>query len=169
MTAPATGRAAPSRDSVRRSAFALAVQYGVKATGLPVRATLRRWATATLPGPAAVTLRFVGTREGRMLNARFRGKDGPTNVLTFVYDDVVPLTGDIVLCVPVVRGEARRQRITFTAHCAHLVVHGLLHLQGFDHDRPRAAARMEAREKSILASLGYPDPYAPRAPRPRAY
>jgi probable rRNA maturation factor len=168
MTPRATARGARPRNSVPRSTFALAVQYGVEAAGLPVRATLRRWATAALSGPAAVTLRFVGTREGRMLNARFRGKDGPTNVLTFVYDDVVPLTGDIVLCVPVVRGEARRQHITLTAHCAHLVVHGLLHLQGFDHDRPRAAARMEAREKRILASLGYPDPYAPRAPGTRA-
>jgi probable rRNA maturation factor len=162
MTTGPTARGARRQDAARPAALALSVQYGVARAGLPVRATLRRWATAALSRPAAVTLRFVGTREGRMLNARFRARDYPTNVLTFVYDDVAPLTGDIVLCVPVVRSEARQQRITFTAHCAHLVVHGMLHLQGFDHDDPRAAVRMEAREKNVLASLGYADPYTPR-------
>ncbi len=107
-------------------------------------------------------MRFVGAAEGRALNARYRGKDYATNVLTFVYDDVTSPAGDVVLCVPVVRREARERRITFTAHCAHLVVHGMLHLQGFDHERPREAARMEAREVRILAGLGYPDPYVSR-------
>jgi len=151
-----------ARDAGDRPALALTVQYAVAAAGLPVRATLARWARAALRRPASVTVRFVGAREGRALNAAYRGRDYATNVLTFVYDDVEPLAGDLVLCVPVVRREARERRITLTAHCAHLVVHGMLHLQGFDHERERDAARMEALEVRILASLGYRDPYAER-------
>jgi probable rRNA maturation factor len=159
---------APGNGTVAASALALSVQYAIGAAGLPVRSTVRRWASAALDRPAAVTVRFAGAREGRVLNASYRGKDHATNVLTFVYDDVDPLAGDLVLCVPVIRREAREQRITFTAHCAHLVVHGMLHLQGFDHERPREAARMEAREARILAGLGYADPYVSRAPLPPA-
>jgi probable rRNA maturation factor len=107
----------------------------------------------------AVTLRFVGQLEGRRLNARFRGRQYATNVLTFVYDDVDPLAGDIVLCVPVLAREARSQRKTLRAHCAHLVIHGMLHLQGYDHQRRADAARMEARETALLRTLRYPDPY----------
>jgi probable rRNA maturation factor len=114
---------------------------------------------AALTRDARVTLRFVGAREGRALNARYRARDYPTNVLTFVYDDVEPLAGDLVLCVPVVRREAREQGKSFRAHCAHLVIHGMLHLQGFDHERAAEARRMEARETRVLARLGYPDPY----------
>jgi probable rRNA maturation factor len=121
---------------------------------------VRRIATLAATRAFAATVRLVGTREGRSLNARFRGKDHPTNVLTFVYDDVEPLAGDLVLCVPVVRREAREQGKTFRAHLAHLVVHGMLHLQGYDHERAADARRMEARERRVLAALGYPDPYA---------
>ena len=112
--------------------------------------------------PLAVTLRLVGAREGARLNAAYRGKTGPTNVLTFVYDDTVPLSGDVVLCVPVLRREAKAQAKTLAHHCAHLVVHGMLHLQGHDHDTDRAAARMEALETAILATFGIPDPYLER-------
>jgi probable rRNA maturation factor len=92
------------------------------------------------------------------------GHDYATNVLTFVYDDVVPLSGDIVLCTPVLSREARSQGKTLRAHCAHLVIHGMLHLQGYDHHGPADAARMEAREIALLRSLRYPDPYqAPTA------
>ncbi len=115
---------------------------------------------AALERPASVTLRFVGTREGRTLNHRYRGLDYATNVLTFVYDDVASLAGDIVLCAPVMRREARAQHRTLTAHCAHLVIHGMLHLQGYDHERDDDAARMEARESALLAQLGHRDPYA---------
>ncbi len=115
---------------------------------------------AALDRPAEVTLRFVGEREGRMLNHRYRGRDYATNVLTFVYDDVASLAGDIVLCAPVVRREARAQHKTLTAHYAHLVIHGMLHLQGYDHERDDDAARMEARERVLLARLRYRDPYA---------
>ena len=108
---------------------------------------------------ATVTVRFVDAIEGRALNAEFRGKDYATNVLTFVYDDDSPRAGDIVLCAPVVRKEADAQGKMLAAHYAHLVVHGMLHLQGFDHERAADAAVMEARETAILARLGIPDPY----------
>jgi probable rRNA maturation factor len=149
----ATGRPAGAH------ALTLSIQHAVAAARLPVRSTLRRWAAAAQERPCAVTLRFVGTAEGRALNASYRGKDHATNVLTFVYDDDIPLRGDIVLCVPVLRREAREQGKTFRAHCAHLVVHGMLHLQGYDHVRRRDAPVMEAREVEILRRLGYADPY----------
>ena len=119
---------------------------------------------------AIVTLRFVGAAEGRRLNRTFRGKDAATNVLTFVYDadpagapaprGAAPLQGDIALCVPVLRREARARRKTLRAHCAHLVIHGALHLQGFDHESAKDAKVMERLETRLLASLGYSDPYA---------
>ena len=136
------------------------LQVATDPRGLPHRTTLRRWARAALARNARVTVRFVGSREGRALNARYRGRDYATNVLTFVYDDAVPLAGDLVLCVPVLRREARAQGKTLRAHCAHLVIHGMLHLQGYDHERAADARRMEARESRILARLGYADPYA---------
>ena len=137
----------------------LSLQFGVPADPLPRRRTLRRWTGAAAERRLAVTLRFVGAREGRALNARYRGRDYATNVLTFVYDDVVPRTGDIVVCVPVVTREARAQGKALRAHLAHLIVHGMLHLQGYDHERGADAARMEARETALLARLGYRDPY----------
>jgi len=141
----------------------LAVQYAVAPTKLPKPATLRRWGGAAVDRDASVTLRFVGRREGRALNARYRGAAHATNVLAFVYDESPRIEGDVVLCAPVLREEARAQGKALTDHCAHLVVHGMLHLQGYDHDTDRAARAMEARESAILALLGVPDPYA-RAP-----
>jgi probable rRNA maturation factor len=138
----------------------LAVQYAVGRTRLPTPAILRKWARAAVDREATVTLRFVGKREGRALNARYRGKAYATNVLAFVYDDSPRIDGDVVLCAPVLREEARAQRKPLADHCAHLVVHGMLHLQGYDHDTDRAARAMEARESAILATLGVPDPYA---------
>jgi probable rRNA maturation factor len=126
---------------------------------VPPRATLRRIAQAALGRDADVTIRIVGGREGRALNRRYRGRDYATNVLTFVYDDGVSLAGDIVLCAPVVAKEARAQRKTLRAHYAHLVIHGMLHLQGYDHERDDDAARMEAREIALLRDLGYEHPY----------
>ena len=164
-TRPEPGGRTGRPRSARRSApaLALAVQYAVARTGLPAAASLRRWAAAALERDVAATLRFVGLAEGRTLNAIYRGKDHATNVLTFVYDDAVPLAGDVVLCVPVLRREARAGGVTLRAHCAHLVVHGMLHLQGHDHATPREAGRMEARETALLETLGIDDPYAPRA------
>ena len=136
------------------------LQAVVAAADLPGRAALRRYALAALERDAEVTLRLVGAVEGRKLNAAYRGKPAPTNVLTFVYDGADRLSGDIVLCVPVLRREARAQGKRLNDHCAHLVVHGMLHLQGYDHERPSEADAMEQKETAILAAFGLPDPYA---------
>ena len=140
------------------------MQSTVGTSGIPTRATLARVASAAIERDADVTLRFVDGREGRALNRRYRGRDHATNVLTFVYDDGVSLAGDIVLCVPVVVREARVQRKTLRAHYAHLVIHGMLHLQGYDHARDDDAARMEAREVALMRALGFEDPYVTRVP-----
>jgi len=137
----------------------LTVQYGVRPDRLPSRPKLRRWTRAALRRDAYVTLRIAGAREARRLNRCFRGRDYATNVLTFVYRARRPLHGDIVLCAPVVAREARQRGIGADAHYAHLVVHGVLHLQGHDHLRAREARQMERRETRILAKLGYADPY----------
>jgi len=160
MRTSATPRPDPRPPRGRAPRLALDVQYAVPRRGLPAPATLRRWAGAAVERDVAATLRFVGLAEGRTLNALYRGKDHATNVLTFVYDDAVPLAGDVVLCVPVLRHEAKAGGKSLRAHCAHLVVHGMLHLQGHDHATPREAGRMEAREARLLAALGYDDPYA---------
>jgi probable rRNA maturation factor len=116
--------------------------------GLPSIAAFRRW----VPDIGGITVRIVGAREGALLNRKFRGKGKPTNVLTFA-------TGDIVLCDPVVRREARAQGKSLAAHYAHLVVHGVLHLQGYDHMKKSDAARMERKEIRLLRGLGFANPY----------
>ena len=136
------------------------VQRASRAAHIPPDRTLRKWALAALDREAEVTLRYVAQAEGRRLNRQYRGKDYATNVLTFVYQDE-PLAGDVVICAPVVAREAREQGKGLRHHHAHLLVHGLLHLQGMDHEGSAAAARrMEAAERRILARLGFPDPYA---------
>ena len=137
----------------------VSVQYAVARKGLPAAASVRRYVSAAAERDATVTVRFAGAREARTLNAVFRGKDYATNVLTFVYDDGGMRSGDLVLCVPVVRREARSQGKSVIAHCAHLLIHGMLHLQGYDHERHADAARMERREAALLAALGFADPY----------
>jgi len=146
-----------------RPALSLTVQYAVDATGLPTRAQFRKWVRAALSTDCTVTLRLVDEEEGRALNATYRGKDYATNVLTFPYEAGPPLEGDIALCAPVVAAEARVQGKPDDAHWAHLVVHGVLHLQGHDHEDDAEARRMEALETQILGDLGYPDPYLPAA------
>ena len=126
---------------------------------LPSNATLRRWARAALARSARVTLRVVGRAEGRRLNRQYRAQDHATNVLSFGYARAPRITGDLVLCAPVVAAEARAQRKPLPAHYAHLIVHGLLHLQGHVHARDVDAERMEQRERRILARLGFADPY----------
>jgi len=135
------------------------VQYAVKTARLPTRTQFRRWARAALECDARITLRIVGTREGRALNRIFRGRSGPTNVLSFTLARAPRLEGDIALCAPVIAREARAQGKARAAHYAHLVVHGVLHLQGYDHATERQARRMERREARIVMALGYPDPY----------
>ena len=134
---------APRKNSV-------AIQYAVTRRGVPSPAALRQWARTAAAVP--LTLRIVGAAEGRRLNRVYRKKDRATNVLTFA-------TGDIVLCHPVIRREARAQGKSLAAHYAHLVVHGCLHLRGYDHEKKRDAARMEAREVRILRRLGFGNPY----------
>ena len=135
------------------------IQRRSRAAHVPSDSLLRRWARAALEKRAEVTLRIVAGAEARRLNREFRRKDYATNVLTFVYGDA-PLAGDIVICAPVVAREAREQGKPVAAHWAHLLVHGLLHLQGHDHERDDDARRMERKETRILAGLGFPDPYA---------
>ena len=149
-------RARTARSAPRLS---LAVQSSVD-DDVPSRATLRRIALLALARDASVTIRFVGGREGRALNRRYRGRDHATNVLTFVYDEGMSLSGDIVLCASVIAKEARAQRKTLRAHYAHLVIHGMLHLQGYDHERDDEAARMETREIALLRALRFANPYA---------
>jgi probable rRNA maturation factor len=164
----------------RKAASALLevdVQYAVDAVaGLPAPGTIEDWVGAALAGRGAgaqLTVRIVAETEGRELNERYRRRAGATNVLSFPFEtpDLLqpPLLGDIVLCAPVVEREAAEQGKAPEAHWAHLVVHGVLHLLGYDHEEARAAAEMEGLETDILATLGFPDPYAaekPAAARP---
>ncbi len=142
-----------------RPALALQVQVATRSRRVPAGAQFRRWARASLGRAAEVTLRIVGEREATRLNHRFRGQPHATNVLTFCYQDKDRLSGDIVLCAPVIGREARAQRKPLHSHYAHLTVHGLLHLQGYDHQSPRQARVMEAREVAILLQFGIANPY----------
>jgi probable rRNA maturation factor len=154
--------------SAAPSDFSLSVQYALRPADAPDRHALRRFARAAARGPLTATLRLVDEAEGRALNRDYRGRDYATNVLTFAYgadadaDASGRLSGDIVLAAPVVSAEAAAQGKPVHAHYAHLVVHGMLHLQGHDHETPAEAHAMEALETAILARLGYPDPYATR-------
>ena len=143
-----------------KTKLSLAVQYATKSEHIPTRTQLRRWISAALERDATITLRIVDRAEGRTLNRDFRHKDYATNMLTFVYDEVDRrLSGDIVLCAPVVVGEAKAQRKLLWHHYAHLVVHATLHLQGYDHERQTDAEWMEGREIEILAPLRIANPY----------
>jgi probable rRNA maturation factor len=137
----------------------------------PPRREIAAWAGTALGRRAAgseLAVRVVGAAESRRLNARYRGKDRPTNVLSFPSGAAAPAAavpaplGDLVICAQVVRSEARAQRKTLRAHWAHLVVHGALHLIGYDHQREREAARMERREVAVLRRLGFDNPYRSR-------
>ena len=138
--------------SIRRKTR-VSVQYAVRRRGLPGARSLRSWARLV---PLEATLRIVGAREGRRLNRSFRGKDRATNVLAFRYEKD---RGDVVLCHPVIAQEARRQGKTLAAHYAHLVLHGLLHLRGYRHEKKREAERMEREEIRLLARAGFGNPY----------
>jgi probable rRNA maturation factor len=136
------------------------VQYACKDARLPARPQLRRWVRAAQEGDLQATVRFVDADEGRALNRGYRGKDYATNVLSFVYASEPVVSGDLVICLPVVLREAAEQGKPFLAHLAHLVVHGMLHLQGYDHETSKSdAVRMEAREREVLARFDIPDPY----------
>lgn len=135
------------------------------------RPLLRRWVSAALLAPAELTIRFVDAGEGRSLNRDYRGKDYATNVLTFAYSEEAepagatfsdiesPTQADLVLCTDVLQQEAAQQQKSIEAHTAHLVVHGVLHAQGYDHETDTEAQEMERLETEILAGLGFADPY----------
>ncbi len=143
----------------------LSVQYACHKAALPVRPQIRRWVRAALDIDRAcggqITVRFVDAEEGQSLNRDYRGKDYATNVLSFCYEAEPLICGDLVVCVPVVEREAAEQGKSTEAHFAHLVVHGILHLRGDDHEAGKKQARaMEERERAVLAALGYADPYS---------
>lgn len=179
--ARATAKSDAGHDGGR---LIVTVQLATRRRGVPHARTLAAWAREAFAaaerkrvpaGPLGLTIRIVGAAESRRLNRTWRGKDKPTNVLSFPTLDTAaepwlsaaaadlehPL-GDLVICAPVVAREAREQGKSLAAHWAHMVVHGALHLLGYDHDTEPAADSMEGRERQILAVLGFPDPYGDR-------
>ena len=148
----------------QKNKLSLSVQYpDPRLKETITRSHLRRWVQAALFAPAELAIRFVDAEEGRALNRDFRGKDYATNVLTFAYtedEDSEVTQADIVLCTDVLQREAEEQEKSLESHTAHLVVHGVLHAQGYDHDTDEEAAEMEQLEIEILATLGEANPYA---------
>jgi probable rRNA maturation factor len=141
--------------------FSLAVQFASEADELPSRAQIRRWVAAALEHPAEITVRIVDAEEAQALNQDYRHKGYVPNVLTFEYGEISPgvLGGDVVICAPVVEREAREQGKPLKDHYAHMTVHGVLHLQGYDHLEPAEADIMESREAVILKRFRIPNPY----------
>ena len=147
--------------TTRRPILALSLQFADPGDrALLARHKVARWIRAALASRAEITVRIVGADEGRALNRDFRGKDRATNVLTFAYGQALVVQADLVLCAPVVRQEAREQKLALEAHYAHLLVHGTLHAQGHDHEDAAQARAMEAHESRLLLDLGFADPYA---------
>ncbi|HEV2611745.1 MAG TPA: rRNA maturation RNase YbeY [Noviherbaspirillum sp.] len=147
-----------------KNKLSLSVQYpDPRLKDVVSRTHLRRWAQAALFAPAEFTIRFVDAGEGRTLNRDYRGKDYATNVLTFAYtedEDSEVTQADIILCTDVLQREAEELKRPLETHVAHLVVHGVLHAQGYDHEQEDEAVEMEQLEIEILATLGYANPYA---------
>lgn len=150
-----------------KNKLSLSVQYpDARLQDSITRPKIRRWVQAALLGPAELTIRFVDAAEGQVLNRDYRGKDYATNVLTFAYNDGEeiaddePTRADIILCTDVLEQEAAGQKKTVEEHTAHLIVHGVLHAQGYDHEDDEEATEMEQLERDVLFALGYPDPYA---------
>ncbi len=156
----ATKPAEPSpRSRPARPRLTLSVQRAVRATDAPSRAQIMQFARAALERDAELTIRLVNEQEGRALNHDYRGRDYATNVLSFVYASTPVISGDLVLCAPVVSREAQQQGKPIIAHYAHLIVHGVLHLHGMDHENDDDAQAMEARETEIITGLGFANPY----------
>ena len=139
--------------------LALTLQNVSLNDSIPTKNQFKKWAKATIRIDTEVTIRVVDSDEARALNHEYRGKDYATNVLTFPLTEEPHLMGDIILCAPVVAQEALMQNKTLLAHYAHLTVHGVLHLHGYDHETEAQAALMEAIETQIVTKLGYADPY----------
>ncbi len=141
--------------------FSLSVQFASAARHLPTRAQVRRWVASALENRAEITVRIVDAEEAQALNTDYRQKDYVPNVLTFEYGEIAPgtLGGDVVICATVVEHEAREQNKPLQHHYAHMTIHGVLHLQGYDHIEPDAADTMETREAAILRRFHIPNPY----------
>ena len=137
----------------------LTIQYATDCANFPTQSQIRKWAKAALNIDSEVTIRIVDEQEGCQLNKLYRGKDYATNVLTFPLAEEPHLMGDIVLCAPVIEAEAKSQNKCLEAHYAHLTVHGILHLHGYDHEIEAQAELMEGLETAIVIKLGYASPY----------
>jgi len=154
-----------SKQMSEKNKLSLSVQFAdERLSDTITRPRIRRWVQAAQLAPAELTIRFVNEQEGRLLNHDYRGKDYATNVLTFSYNETTDVDNDIVradivLCSDVVLREAKEQHRSVEHHVAHLIVHGVLHAQGYDHESDEEAAEMENFETEILAKLGIPDPY----------
>ncbi|HEY8707637.1 MAG TPA: rRNA maturation RNase YbeY [Burkholderiaceae bacterium] len=144
-----------------RPALTLSLQFAdASDRAVLARHKVARWIRTALERPAEITVRVVGIEEAQALNRDYRAKDYATNVLTFDYSREPVVAADLVLCAPVLQREARALGITLEAHYAHLLVHGTLHAQGYDHEDLDEARLMEARETELLAALGFANPYA---------
>lgn len=141
-------------------ALDFSLQIASDSADLPTNAQFKRWVRSALRVDTSVTIRIVDEAEGRQLNADYRGKDYATNVLTFPLTETPVLMGDIVICAPVVVAEALAQHKPLLAHYAHMTVHGVLHLHGYDHEVDAQAELMEAMEVAIMHRLGFANPYA---------
>lgn len=137
----------------------LTIQIACDETALPERAVIRRWLQSALSRPAVFTVRFVSSEESAELNTYYRKKASSTNVLTFPYSEKPVCEADLALCPSVIEREAKEQHKTLEAHYAHMIIHGALHAQGYDHITDEEAAEMESIERQILQSLGFDDPY----------
>ena len=148
---------------IARGALQLSLQFADAChRALLPRHRVARWLRAALSAPAQMAVRIVGAEEGLALNHDYRGQDHATNVMTFDYEREPLVIADLVLCAPVIEAEARELHIDISAHYAHLLVHGALHAQGFDHVKVKDAKVMESHETAILATLGVADPYRQR-------
>ena len=141
------------------SQLAISIQIASEQANVPAESQFKKWAKAALRVDTEVTIRITDAQEALELNSQYRGKDYATNVLTFALTETPTLMGDIIICAPVVAAEASAQGIDLMAHYAHLTVHGMLHLCGFDHENEHQAELMEGLEVQILAKLGYANPY----------
>jgi probable rRNA maturation factor len=144
-----------------KPALSLSLQFAdARHKPLLPRHRVARWVRAALRHPGEITVRIVDADEGREINREYRQKDYATNVLTFDYQHAPLVMADLVLCAPVIEAEAREQGLALDAHYAHLLVHGTLHAQGFDHETAQQAREMEPRESALMLALGFADPYA---------
>ena len=148
-------------------AIILDIQSASSSEDAPDEQSIKRWVSAAIgskTGDTELSVRIVDEPEGKRLNETYRGASGPTNVLSFPFDnetpEPLPLIGDIVVCAPVVKMEAQQQNKDLTAHWAHMIIHGVLHLLGYDHQNDSEAATMETLETEIMQKLGFPPPYA---------